>query len=242
MSKPMLLGSDYLRKAQSVRPESLVGIWPQNEPVGHAVSTEIVRQYNGAYTGVTLGQPGIGDGREGLTCAYYDGAAGYNNIFSAASAAAFSGVAGTLLFPMKMYSAVEWADGNWHYGVHIYDDAQNYLRIVKHTANNQIAYYYEAGNVQELEFKAGVTTLDWMWLGMTWDKNAGVDGEVKYYYNGAKQGLTDTALGVWVGPPVIMTVGAFDTTPQLPLKGWIGPVILSTAVYTLDEIAYLSIP
>ena len=80
MSVPFLLGTDYLRKIQSVRPENLVTLWPQNEPLG-IVSTEIVRQYNGAYTGVTLGQPGIPG--TGLTSPLYDGINDFNNIHSA---------------------------------------------------------------------------------------------------------------------------------------------------------------
>lgn len=81
MSLPFLLGTDYLRKIQSVRPESLVSLWPQDEPLGHGVSTEIVRGYDGAYTAVTLGQPGVPG--SGLTSAGYDGAASFNNIYSA---------------------------------------------------------------------------------------------------------------------------------------------------------------
>ena len=80
MGMPFLLGTDYLRKIQSVRPQNLVALWPQNEPSG-AVSTEIVRRYNGAYTGVTLG--GVGVQGTGLTSAGYDGATSYNNIYSA---------------------------------------------------------------------------------------------------------------------------------------------------------------
>ena len=80
MSAPFLLGTDYLRKIQSVRPQNLVSLWPQNEPSG-AVSTEIVRRYNGAYTGVTLG--GVGVPGSGLTSAGYDGATSFNNIYSA---------------------------------------------------------------------------------------------------------------------------------------------------------------
>ena len=221
-------------------PSSLIGFWPQDEQSG-GVSYDRSGEGNvGAYTGVTLEEPGVPG--IGMTCPLFDGVNDYNNIFSAGLAADFSGVAGTMLLPVKMYSATEWTDGNWHYFIHIYDDAQNYLRIVKHTTNNQLAWYYEAGNVQEIEFKGGVVTLDWIWLGMTWDFNAGVDGEVIYYYNGAQQGLTDTGLGVFVGPPLIMIIGAFDTTPQLPHKGWIGPVTLWTEAHTPAVMAYLSTP
>ena len=81
MGMPFLLGTDYLRKIQSVRPQNLVSLWPQNEPLGHGVSTEIVRGYDGAYTAVTLG--GVGVPGSGLTSAGYDGATSFNNIHSA---------------------------------------------------------------------------------------------------------------------------------------------------------------
>ena len=73
-------GSDYLNKIQSVRPENLVALWPQNEPSG-GISTEIVRGYDGAYTGVTLGHPGVPG--SGLTSAGYDGLTSFNNIYTA---------------------------------------------------------------------------------------------------------------------------------------------------------------
>ena len=81
MSVPFLLGTDYLRKIQSVRPENLVSLWPQSEPLGHAVSEEIVRGYDGAYTAVTLGGTGIPG--SGLTSAGFDGATSYNDIYTA---------------------------------------------------------------------------------------------------------------------------------------------------------------
>lgn len=81
MSVPFLLGTDSLRKIQSVRPDRLVSLWPQNEPLGHGVSTEIVRGYHGAYTNVTLGQTGLQG--SGMTSAGYNGATSFNNIYSA---------------------------------------------------------------------------------------------------------------------------------------------------------------
>ncbi|MFV1969356.1 MAG: hypothetical protein ACC628_28375, partial [Pirellulaceae bacterium] len=54
-----------------------------------SISDDLSPQGNdGAYTGVTLGQPGIGDGR---TCPLFDGANDYNNIYSAALNTDFDG-------------------------------------------------------------------------------------------------------------------------------------------------------
>lgn len=73
-----------IKKIRSVRPDRLVALFPQNEPLGHAVSTEIIRGYHGAYTATNLGQPGIQG--SGLTSAGYDGAASFNNIYTASFA------------------------------------------------------------------------------------------------------------------------------------------------------------
>lgn len=73
--------SSYLKRIRAVRPDRLVSLWPQNEPLGHGISTEIIRGYHGAYTAVNLGQPGIQG--SGLTSAGYDGAASFNNIYTA---------------------------------------------------------------------------------------------------------------------------------------------------------------
>ena len=81
MGTPFLLGTDILRKIQSVRPENLVSLWPQNEPLGHAISTEIARGYDGAYTAVNLGSVGVPG--SGMTSAGFDGATSFNNIHSA---------------------------------------------------------------------------------------------------------------------------------------------------------------
>ena len=81
MGMPFLLGTDYLRKIQSVRPQNLVSLWPQNEPLGHGVSTEIVRGYDGAYTATTLG--GVGVPGTGMTSASYNGVTSFNNIYTA---------------------------------------------------------------------------------------------------------------------------------------------------------------
>lgn len=72
---------NYIKKVRSVRPDRLVALWPQNEPLGHGISTEVIRGYNGAYTAVTLGQTGLQG--TGMTSAGYDGATSYNDIYTA---------------------------------------------------------------------------------------------------------------------------------------------------------------
>jgi hypothetical protein len=58
------------------------------EPAGAISIDQSNNGRNGAYTGVTLGATGIGDGR---TSATFDGATSYNNIYSAALNTAWNG-------------------------------------------------------------------------------------------------------------------------------------------------------
>lgn len=69
----------YLDKALSVG--GLVGAWLQDEKSGAISYDRSGNDYHGAYTGVTLGQPGV-PGMD-MTSPLYDGANDYNNIHSA---------------------------------------------------------------------------------------------------------------------------------------------------------------
>lgn len=62
-------------------PLGLIGFWPQNES-GGAISFDLSGLgHDGAYTGVTLGQPGVPG--MGMTSPFYDGAGDVNNVYSA---------------------------------------------------------------------------------------------------------------------------------------------------------------
>ena len=63
----------FYRKVLDYRP---IAYWPQWESAGSAARCLVNTAQNGAYTGVTLGQPGAVDGD---LCPYYDGANDYTN-------------------------------------------------------------------------------------------------------------------------------------------------------------------
>lgn len=69
-----------LRPGVGYDPASLIGFWLQNEAAGGVSFDHSGYGRDGAYTGVTLGQPGIGDGS---TAAGYDGINDFNNIYGA---------------------------------------------------------------------------------------------------------------------------------------------------------------
>jgi len=77
----LLFGKNYLDKALSVEPANLIGLWLQNEASGAVSVDSSGHAHHGAYTGVTLGQPGVPG--MGYTCPFYDGLNDYNNIYSA---------------------------------------------------------------------------------------------------------------------------------------------------------------
>ena len=99
----------YYQKVLSYDP---IAYWMMDEKQG-AVSYDMVTARNtgarnGAYTGVTLGQPGIGDGN---TSPLFDGANDFTNIYSASFNAAFNGAEGTLGIWMRVFNVAVWTDG-----------------------------------------------------------------------------------------------------------------------------------
>jgi hypothetical protein len=68
--EPLSDGQRYARKMLAVAPNNLIGYWPMWELAGNIAYDRGPEGNNGAYSGVTLGQPGIGDGR---SCPYFDG-------------------------------------------------------------------------------------------------------------------------------------------------------------------------
>ena len=62
-------------------PTSLIGFWLQDEQAGGVSYDRSGLGHHGAYTGVTLGQPGVPG--MGMTSAYYDGITDFDNIHSA---------------------------------------------------------------------------------------------------------------------------------------------------------------
>lgn len=382
--------SSYLKRIRSVRPDRLVALWPQNEPVGHGVSTEIIRGYHGAYTAVTLGQVGIQG--SGLTSAGYDGATSYNNIYTAEfandnlfanpgfetagagdpdfwanwtenagdgalanevvvvhegndackqttgvgltiyvyddwvsvpnttyrvrfwtrgdgvnsglyrvrdvtnaayitdlvdtgiTAAAygmyeftvtapagcvlmrlflhgadvngavtyfdacevrrvdgFLGDKGTIIVPAQVANAGVWTDGLMRYAVHIEVDASNRVLITKAAVNNRVDIYYLSGAATVSRFIVGLTTLDFMKIGITWDVSAGATGEVRYFLDGVQDGATDVGIGTWIGDlsNTSTAIGARNTTPIQVWSGNTGPVPIWSDALSPDEMRYL---
>jgi hypothetical protein len=61
---------DYRAKIETLFGANIVGYWPMNEASGTTCNDASASNKDLTYSGVTLGQPGIGDGK---TCPYFDG-------------------------------------------------------------------------------------------------------------------------------------------------------------------------
>ena len=181
---------------------------------------------NGAATAVTFDANG----------ALFDGASSFINLYSAGLAAAFSGPAGTAMLQAKVANAGVWADGVERYLLRLYVDGNNSIAFVKSAAANTFFGAYKAGGVTEQINDVSVPT-GYFTPWITWDKNAGVDGEVKMYFGNTQTGLTQTTLGVWAGALVDVRtcIGAAITTPGNIHNGWIRNCALWNRAIPLTE-------
>lgn len=226
----------YLRKILGMFGSSVVALWPQNELSG-AVSKDISGHgYNGAYSGVTLGAAGIGDGNSAVS---YDGTNSFDNI--AAVAPGFNPLAGTFLIPAKMSAAGVWTDAATRYIFRLGADASNGVNIRKTSTDNRLTFEYVAGGTSKAVNSTafGGSTV-WMMLAISWDKAADA---VKAYGCTlgsvlAQLGTTQTSLGVWSGTlaATLCCIGSLSTGPSSVHSGSIGPVTLLNRAATLAEL------
>jgi hypothetical protein len=232
-------GEQYAAYVAKVRALSPIAYWILGEHEGTIAYCQIAPTQNGTYTGVTLGNAGIGDGQ---VCPSYDGANSYTRIYSAALAAAFNGAAGTAMVWARVTNVGVWTDGSERRTMTIRVNNSNRIIIGKSNANNVLRWAYQAGGTLELVDVAGHSETDWFNMTLTWDVAAGVNGEVKAFFNGAQTGATQTALGVWAGPLDVSTtvVGAATTTPTGVWDGWLSHCALWDSALTPAQVASLA--
>lgn len=232
-SKRALLFDDagYLARLKTLFGSSIIGYWPMNEPSGAVALDYSGNGFHGAYTAVTLGQPGIGDGQ---TCPLFDGSASYVQL-PAGFRTAFTPLEFSILVWLKIASAV-WTDGSNDVAVHIgVNGSTDFTRIMKGSAGNNIQGSYVAGGTTKTQTVAFSFT-DWFLAALTVSKSA---DQLKFYLQGAQGGATLTSLGVWSGTPAAATtvIGAQTATPALPLNGYGAHVCVINRAATSAEVA-----
>lgn len=206
---------EYTNKIIAMGP---IGYWTQGESSGLISLDESGFGRNGVYTGVTLGQTGIGDGR---TSASFDGATSYNNVFSTSLAAAFNNQEGTIIIWFKASAAGVWSDGVNRRLCRFAVDANNQVYINKSSSVNTLDIIYQAGGTAKGVSSSGLgASTAFNQIAITWSKSA---DQVKCYLNGVQIGSTTTGLGVWVGTLAATTtlIGAFVTTPSNVTNGFL---------------------
>ena len=227
----------YTEKVLGIENANLIGYWPMNESSGAvAINAQGVTARNGAYTGVTLGQTGIGDGN---TCPLFDGANDYNHIYTTSLRDAFSATAGTVAIWIKASGVGIWTDSTARGLIRLHATNQNQIYLFRTAVNNRITIRYEANNVDDSVDVDGITTTDWIPIAMTWNKTA---DQVIAYYNGSQTGATQTGLGVWAGSLASAStcIGALSTAPDGVWSGYLAHAAVWTKTLTAAQILALA--
>jgi hypothetical protein len=229
----------YWQKVRQTAAANLIGYWPMWEPSG-STSFDLSPEGNdGAYTGVTLGQPGIGDGR---TSPLFDGANDQNDVISAGLTTDFDsgGDEVTIATWAKVKEAGTWEDSTFRRMFYLDADGDNNISAYRTSTNNQIAFRYEAATTVEIINIGSLSFTDWFHVALTVSLSAGANGEVKAYINGSQVGSTQTSLGTWSGALADAFIGILAASSQ-PWSGYLAHPFLSTTPYTAAQIASLAV-
>jgi hypothetical protein len=223
----------YYQKVLALDP---IAYWLLDEKSG-TVAYDLVAEngaQNGTHTGVTLGQPGIGDGR---TSPLYDGANDFTNIHSATLASAFSGDEGSISIWAKVSAAGVWTDAANRSSVRLSTDTGDYIMLYKRTVNNSYRLERFDGAIDQITVATSST--DWMHFIFTWSIAA---DEVRAYYNGALSGAPVAGLAAFTGTlqANLTNIGCANSgVPNLIWSGWLDECALFNRPLSADEASYL---
>jgi concanavalin A-like lectin/glucanase superfamily protein len=223
----------YTNKVKALSP---IVYFPQAEASGTTIVDESGNGRNGTYTGVDLGQTGIGDGR---TCPSYDGTNDYGDIYTAGLAGAFNKDEGTLALWLKVSGAGVWTDATSRRALLLQTDTSNRVSILRSSSNNQLVATYTAGGTQKQVLIATSSTA-WLHLAITWSK---ANDQAIVYFNGTQSGSTQTGLGTWSGSLNSATtlLGAISKTPTQVWSGFLAHAAVWTTPLSAGQIATLAV-
>lgn len=223
----------YWKKVLGTQRANLLAYWTLWDASGTQATDMSGNGRHGTYSGPTLGQPGIGDGR---TAPLFDGVNDFVNSYTASLDGVFSGAAGSIHIWIKVSSSAVWTDGAAHGVLRFGEDGSNRITINKTVNNNELAWFYDAGGVSEVVSSTALGGgTGWIPLAITWDKNAGASGEMKAYGNQSQIGATQTTLGTYVGAlaSTIAVLGALNSSAAFPWSGYLAHcAIWNTALST----------
>ncbi len=230
-------GSAYIRKVLALETDDLILFQPMGELSGGIAYDESAEENDGAYTGVTLGQPGF----DGITnCPLFDGANDYNNIYSAGFNADFDGQEGTFSIWGRVSALSVWTDSAARAMFTLLVSGDHYLQVSKRPTDNNLLWLYRADSTNKSVSSLGYTEIDWFHIALTWSLG---EDEVKAFYNGSQVGSTQSGLGTWAGNLGVTNccVGAEITTPTSVWDGWLSMPIVWKKALTPTQIATLAV-
>ena len=228
---------NYTQIVQQIAAANLIAYWPLAEAAGATVALDASGNgCNGAYTAVTLGVAGIGDGR---TAASFDGSTSFNNIYSASLQTVFNGGEGTVALWIKVSGAGVWTDGVQRRFFRLSTTGTDFMYVRKDTTNGQMLFNYAPSGASKSVTVNSLSSVGWLHIAMTWSKSA---DQMKAYINATQQGSTQTGLGDWVGTLLSNTatmIGAADTTPNNVWSGSIAHAAIWTTPLSAAQILTL---
>lgn len=210
-----VVSQSYTEKVLTYSPDAY---WTFGESSGTDIISQVNANQNGTYSGVTLGQTGIGDGG---TAPFFDGANDYADVYSAA----LSTILGTpSIFSLSMWVKVSgasvWTDGTIRYAMYIrFQDGGNWILAYKTDQNNELTIGVRGNNTVDWVQHTYSSTA-WFHLGLT--KTEAGDA-MKAYVAGSQVETTQTGLGALQGTwgSSYPGIGAFNKTPANVWDGYI---------------------
>lgn len=204
----------YTQKVIALSP---IAYWPMAEASGSTATDESGNSLNGAYTGVTLGSTGIGDGR---TAATLDGTTSFNNIYSAGLNTAFNNAEMTIAGWLQVTSAGVWSDAANRAVMHVGADiTNNFIRFIKTTTASQLQGRIAFGATLKTVAFTVADPLTWQHFAVTASKSGDA---MKVYLNGVQQGSTQTTLGTWAGALSSVSCGVGCQRTSALAQPWAG--------------------
>jgi hypothetical protein len=224
----------YSSKVLGTARANLLAYWPLGEATGSVAEDISGNSFDGSYTGVTLGQTGIGDGN---TCPLFDGANDFVDIYSTGFRDAFNAAEGSAMIWGKVFNAGVWTDSTDRRALELQADPSNRIEVYKSTSNDKVAFRYEAAGTDEVQsFAFG--DVDWFHVAVTWSVLA---DEVIYYKDGSNL-VTRTGLGTWAGAlsSVLTVIGASRNNANDPWYGYLAHCAVWSTPLTPTQILALA--
>lgn len=211
-----------------------IAYWPLWEAGGLVANCLVNPAQNGTYVGVTLGQPGIGDGN---TCPYFDGINDSVDIFSATLSGAFDSDVGSVAIWCRVFNAAVWEDAAARRAIILKHDWTSYISLHKEVGGAGFDFRYQSpGNERNVYYDED--DVDWFHSVLTWDRLA---NEIEAFINGAQYGLTQNGMAVWAGAMVDAGIGSRVVHPTDVWYGWLAHAQVYDYVLPLSTIADLAV-